>query len=254
VLSLSNVATSDGYTAACTLGPVPTAQKIVYLVANNSAVMQIAGRGSTEQPWSDELLVSPTVGAEIQRVQGVRFRSAVPGAPARIIANLIEPDDPLPFGGQPFTGILSGAVAQAPVTLDTMRLRLSAVTAIGSGASQAVPLAQAYDWNTSAAIWGARAGIGSGEAVLAGGIYRITALVLFNAGAGTLRELQVRLNGAVTPIGTDTPPVTAGSQTRFSAEGALVLSAGDSVDMTVFQDSGAAINITDAWLQMDKLT
>jgi hypothetical protein len=108
VQTVSNIATADGYTAACTLGPIRTAEKISYLVANNSAVMQVAGHGSTEQPWSDELLVNPS-GGELYRVQGARWRSAVAGQPARIIANLVTPDDPLTVVGQPFTGFLAAS-------------------------------------------------------------------------------------------------------------------------------------------------
>lgn len=111
---ISNLPTADGYTEALTLGPVPTTEKIVFLIANASVICQVAGssKAGTIQPWSDEILLAPET-AEFQRVQGIRFRSAVPGTPARIIAQLIEPDDPVPVGGQPFTSVLnaSGGIA-----------------------------------------------------------------------------------------------------------------------------------------------
>jgi hypothetical protein len=108
VLTLNNVATQDKYVEPLTLGPIPSAQKIVYLVANNAAIVQLAGHSDdkTIQPWGDELLLTPTTG-EFQRIQGMRFRSAIAGAPAQIVAQLVEPGDPVPIGGTPFTAALS---------------------------------------------------------------------------------------------------------------------------------------------------
>jgi hypothetical protein len=113
VLALANVPTSDGYTTTATLGPLPTAQQLVYVVANASAFMQLAplSASGTQEDWLPEILVPPTSNV-IARVSGARWRSAVPGSPAQIVAQLIQPDDPAPGAGTPFTSTLatSGAV------------------------------------------------------------------------------------------------------------------------------------------------
>ena len=117
MLLISNQATQDNYVDALTLGPVASAQKIAYLVANNAAIVQVAGHSDdkTIQPWGDEILVTPTTG-EFQRIQGMRFRSAVPGSPAQIVAQLVEPNDPVPVGGTPFTQILTPSGSITPVS------------------------------------------------------------------------------------------------------------------------------------------
>lgn len=116
MLTINNVQTQDKYVDALTLGPVATAEKISYLVANNAAFVQLAGHSpdKTIQPWSEEILITPTTG-EFQRLQGMRFRSAVPGSPAQVVAQLVEPGDPVPIGGTPFTQSLTGSGSISPV-------------------------------------------------------------------------------------------------------------------------------------------
>jgi len=116
VQTINNVPASDIYTEALTLGPTPTTEKIVYLVANNAAIVQFANasRDKTVQEWGPEILITPTTG-EIQRVQGMRFRNAVAGSPTSIVAQLIQPDDVVPVGGTPFTSLLTPQGSISPV-------------------------------------------------------------------------------------------------------------------------------------------
>lgn len=112
MLTLNNISVGDKYTGAATLGPTPTCQKIIYLVANASVFAQVvpAAPSMTQGDFATqpEILLTPQA-AEFQRCQGIRFRNAVGGQVARIIAQLIEPDDVIPVGGTPFTLSLSAA-------------------------------------------------------------------------------------------------------------------------------------------------
>lgn len=108
MLTLDNVTTADGYTEDATLGPVPTAESIAIVVANASVMAQVAATDAagTIQGWGPELLLTPQ-STILTRAQGVRFRSAVAGTPAQVVAQLFEPRDPILTGGNAFTSTLS---------------------------------------------------------------------------------------------------------------------------------------------------
>ena len=86
--ALNNVACADSYTSAATIEELWSGRAVVFLVANNSAYMQLqrstqVGAGGAE--WSNEFLVNPSTGA-FQGAIGIRFRNAVAGNVARVIA------------------------------------------------------------------------------------------------------------------------------------------------------------------------
>lgn len=117
MLTLPNVATQDKYVDACTLGPVPTTQQIVFVVANAAVYCQIARQlpNGTIGDWGDEILLTPQSNV-VQRAGGIRFRSAVAGVSAQVIAQLIEPADPVPGAGTPFTAKLAASGSVTPGT------------------------------------------------------------------------------------------------------------------------------------------
>jgi microcystin-dependent protein len=90
--SLKNVTTADGYTAATTLR-LPQAERIVLQVANAAVLYQLdtdpGGKGS----WSEERFLAPTVGSLDRRCNGIRFRSAIAGAPAQVSCELLDADE-----------------------------------------------------------------------------------------------------------------------------------------------------------------
>jgi len=63
------------------------------------------------------------------------------------------------------------------------------------------------------------------------------------AGAGTFRELNIRLNGAALVASVLTPPVTGGAATGQSVSTIVNMNVGDFVEATVDQNSGLAIGI-----------
>lgn len=115
MLLLNNVAVGDAYTVAATLGPVATTKNITVLVANASAIMQVAKKldSLTESPWGEELLVSPST-FQVEDCSGVRFKNAVSGSVARVIAQLSEPADVTVVGANPYAATLlaSGSIKQ----------------------------------------------------------------------------------------------------------------------------------------------
>lgn len=167
MLTLNNVLVQDTYQDALTLGPVPTCQKIVYLVANAAVIAQLAGTDPslTTQEWGPELLITPQAG-EFQRLQGVRFKNAQAGVPARVVAQLIQPDDPVPVGGTPFTQSLTGAGGISS-QLIIPNVALGAFPPAGpvDGQALSLVLTAAYDqatgktlrylieWDATNAIW-----------------------------------------------------------------------------------------------------
>lgn len=146
MLTINNQPTQDKYVEALTLGPAASAQKVAYLIANNAVLVQLAGHSDAQtiQPWGDELLLTPTTG-EFQRIQGMRFKSAVPGQPAQVVAQLVEPGDPVPIGGTPFTQNLSstGTISGGGGAVDLASALLQADPQANidvSAATEAAPL------------------------------------------------------------------------------------------------------------------
>lgn len=116
--ALNNVAVSDDYSAAATIENFYSGIKLDYLVANNSAIMQVqrrTGVGSGMAGWTEPFLVFPSVGSFADAV-GVRFKNAVAGSVARVVAQLWEKSDPLPSGVNPFAGTLSASGQVTNVT------------------------------------------------------------------------------------------------------------------------------------------
>jgi hypothetical protein len=114
-------ATQDKYVDALTIEQ-DTADTLSFVVANASAIMRLrpfSRRGGAEMPWGPELLVSAQVSPPIKNVSAVSFRSATPGTPALVIAQLVGPEDPQVAGGTPFTGTLSASGQSSQITVVT---------------------------------------------------------------------------------------------------------------------------------------
>lgn len=109
MLTIANKPTADDYTAELTMES-ELGGRLVYLVANQSVaarfrpLVEHGGSGAAE--YGPEQLLTPQSGV-IDKISAAKFRSAVAGSPARIIAQLTEPGDILPAAGTPFTQSLS---------------------------------------------------------------------------------------------------------------------------------------------------
>jgi hypothetical protein len=141
VLTIPNVATQDTYTAACTIESQRGGGRLVYLVANASVIAQfrpLFDTGSAATQYHPEVLLTPSVGS-VDACSGARFRSAVAGKPAQVVAQLSERGDVVPASGTPFLQNLqpTGGVSTTGV-LDTETL--TATTTVTTAATEAAPL------------------------------------------------------------------------------------------------------------------
>lgn len=112
---LNNVETLDDFDAALTLEQ-GDASSLVFVVANASARVSVRpSRRETggDQSYSDELLVTPSE-RQVLGVNGAKFRSAVPGEPARVVAILAAADEPQFAVGVPFLETLAGSGLLVP--------------------------------------------------------------------------------------------------------------------------------------------
>lgn len=110
-VSSGQVATSDGYTDAATVGPYQSLASVQFTVANASVVAQVAKIDPKDNSlhWDPfETTFPPGQGGYSGKVYGIRFRSLVPGTPAVVVVNGYFEDDPVPFSSpQPFDGTLT---------------------------------------------------------------------------------------------------------------------------------------------------
>lgn len=248
--SLANVTTSDDYTAAATLAGPPS-ERVRVAVYNAAVAYQLqidAGR------WEPEEFLGPWVGTFTQPwVTGIRFRSFAPGQPAQVSARLLPAgnDEGAPPG---YSVSPAGIVTPTKALLDVARLSIAVTpTSIPNASITPVSLAQAYDFNTNGTIWGARGGTGSGESVIAGGIYRLTAYVVWAASAVGTRYVLIRRNGAGIGI-EDVRGASPSLAGEVGISGDELLAAADTLEVCVYQDTGGPLNLTQCRLTMEKLT
>jgi hypothetical protein len=83
------------------------------------------------------------------------------------------------------------------------------------------------------------------------GVYTIAAWAIFAAGAGTYRTVYARIDGADVELNTAAPDganpdTVAGSLTAYFV-------AGETIGLAVKQDSGGAINVTNAQLAIQRI-
>ncbi len=137
MLTLDNVETTDQF-EDCQLGPIDNAVGALVDVWNNSVRLQIAKGTGTQIEWLPApygRLRSPTQGLTIIGCRGIRFKSAVPGSPARIVADLYLPGDPPFSGGTPNEQILSSAGQAISSNMITGIVAANGTITAGSGFS-----------------------------------------------------------------------------------------------------------------------
>ncbi len=144
MLTINNEATANDYTQALTLesrlpASIKEGGRLVYVVANASVVARfrpLLDASSGQAEYGPELLLTPQA-SFIDRISAAKFKSAVPGSPGRVVAQLTEPGDILPASGTPFTQVLSGSGAVVPDQMTTYTPTWSSAAnpqpAIGNG-------------------------------------------------------------------------------------------------------------------------
>jgi microcystin-dependent protein len=114
--NLRNVTTQDAYSAATTLR-LPKTERIVLQVANAAVLYQIDVSLDGKGAWLEERFLAPSIGSLDRRCSGIRFRSAVAGAPAQVSCELMDADE-LAGGADALSGFgqfvsASGAVGSS---------------------------------------------------------------------------------------------------------------------------------------------
>ncbi len=92
-------ATSDGYTDALTLGPTSQLETIQFTITANTVLAQVWKINRAGKPILDptELPFAPGQWG-LDKIAGIRFRSAIAGAPANVNVIGYYGDDAVPFG------------------------------------------------------------------------------------------------------------------------------------------------------------
>lgn len=106
---LAGVSTSDGYSSAATLGPLPNLTTVSFTVANESVFCQIYQLDRLGILHLDpyEIPLPPGIWG-FDSLQGIRFRSAIAGKPAVVVCTGYFRSDAVPFGNPyPFPGALT---------------------------------------------------------------------------------------------------------------------------------------------------
>lgn len=141
MLLIDNQPTADDYSSALTLES-RFGGRLVYVIGNASVRARfrpwVEIGGSETAEYGPETLLTPQTGT-IDRISAVKFRSAVAGTPARVIAQLSEPGDILPAAGTPFTQTIaaSGGVSLVGELAYVERTTDQAITV---AATEAAPL------------------------------------------------------------------------------------------------------------------
>lgn len=110
---INNVPTQDDYTGALQLGPTWPVKLITFSVLSEPALVTYwkpsnAGIGTPELESFERLYVANSIGVIARGVAGAKFRSAIAGTPANVIAELIYPNDPEIEGGTVTSSIITG--------------------------------------------------------------------------------------------------------------------------------------------------
>lgn len=122
---LNQVSTSDGYTDRCQLNPIGGVKRIAFSGAGGSfyATFWKPAPGQPGKFVEEEIerfYPGSTAGAVATGVNGVKFRSAVPGESAIITADMAFETDPEIYPGAPTTSVVvtPGGVITGQVNAD----------------------------------------------------------------------------------------------------------------------------------------
>lgn len=91
--------TSDGYTDALTLGPAAQIETVQFTVGANTVLAQVWRNNKAGKPIMDATEIPFAPGQwGLDKISGIRFRSAFAGAPATVNVVGYFGDDAVPFG------------------------------------------------------------------------------------------------------------------------------------------------------------
>lgn len=135
---VQNVPTQNAYASALTLGPADNVAQITFTITGQPAYAQfwkpIPGKpGKQTLEPVERLFIANTIGAVARQVAGVRFRSAISGQPANIIAEMAFLTDPQIEGGTVSGANISGGGQITPPGAAAVTGRVNSAGAILAG-------------------------------------------------------------------------------------------------------------------------
>lgn len=135
-VSLSNVESAPAYSEPATLR-LAFARRLVFQVANAAIFYQLDESPDGNGTWTKERFLAPSIGSFDRVCSGVRIRSAVATAPARVSLELLDELD-LTGGADsfaPFTSTVAadGGVSTGPSMILTGRVNADGTIAGGTG-------------------------------------------------------------------------------------------------------------------------
>lgn len=164
MLIINNEQTTDDYRAALTLESLRLSKqdvqaegggRLAFTVANASVVARfrpLYDKSAVSAEYGPEQLVTPSTGT-IDNISGVKYRSAVAGAPARVIASLSEPGDIVPSNAVPFGQTIAPSGASSGVLVTNLTALLAAAVAISAINTPFDSAAIVLPANTSWLLW-----------------------------------------------------------------------------------------------------
>jgi hypothetical protein len=161
----------------------------------------------------------------------------------------------LMFNGQSAGGALAGTYPDpdiAPGAITAQHFGSLPAVEVETGADQPIPNGTVTKLTFAAATYDTANMFNAANptriTVPIAGIYNVTAAVKWRAGTGQHRFATIRKNGVLhdEAISQVAPVLAAGQFTSQVVAGQLRLAAGDFIELSVFQDSGASLNTVNA--------
>jgi len=139
-------ATSDGYTDALTLGPTSQLETVQFTVTANTVLAQVWKLNRAGKPILDptELPFAPGQWG-LDKIAGIRFRSAIAGAPGNVNVIGYYGDDAVPFGNASVLPSSSLSIFGGTLLNETVSRRVGGFTQQGVDFGQEAYLISSID-------------------------------------------------------------------------------------------------------------
>lgn len=231
------------------------------VVANASAFISVRkGPDAGQAQWTPYALTSPTLVPistdrsgrhNADRIFGVKFLDGLPGTHAQVFGALFQAGEAgfVPTGQ--FLGTISsgGAFTPAGVLNPTIVVQRTTPQSINSGVATPLAFTSRPFLSDPNSVF--QTFTGTTVTLNATGVYLIFGVVAWAGGAGTSRINLLTQNAVVIDRSFYGAPSGFGEEPSVS--GAVIGAVGDVIGMTIFQDSGGALNANTGQMVITKI-
>lgn len=234
------------------------------IIANAAAQISILKGPPGRQAWTNYALVSPTLiplstdrfpdrisRKEPDYIWGVKFLDGTPGTHAQVFGALFQPGEAGFIPGSQFTGTVSGTGSFTPAGIlnPTIVVQRTTPQSINSGVATALAFTSRPFLSDPNSVF--QTFTGTTVTLNATGVYLIFGVVAWAGGAGTSRINLLTQNAVVIDRSFYGAPSGFGEEPSVS--GAIIGAVGDVIGMTIFQDSGGALNANTGQMVITKV-